>query len=195
MPSKCPKNKIKRKAYTTKKGTHVKATCTKNMGAPGKTPKSKKVLPKLKKGELTTYGYHLKNSAEKREKSLRKAMKHEGNLEVLRRIVVLRTYLKSNPTHYKKLNKDVEYIQEVRAKDKLKGGAKRKTTKKTKKTKKTTNTAVKKRKTTKKMTNPAVKKRKTTKKSTKPVIKRKSALKKRRAYRIKRKIKKVSFRL
>jgi len=49
MPSKCPKGKIRRKAYVTKRGTRVKSTCTTNKGLPGKTPKSRKVLPKLKK--------------------------------------------------------------------------------------------------------------------------------------------------
>jgi hypothetical protein len=106
------------------------------MGAPGKTPKNKRVLPKLKKGELTEYGYHLKNSSEKRERSLRKAMKNEGDLTVLRRVVVLRTYMKANPTYYKKLNKDVEFIQGVRAKNKLKGGARKVVRRRTTKTSK-----------------------------------------------------------
>jgi len=173
MPSKCPKGKIRRKAYVTKRGTKVKSTCTVNKGLPGKTPKNRKVLPKLKKGELTEYGYHLKNSAEKREKSLRKAMKNEGNLEVLRRVVVLRTYMKNEPAKFKKLNKDVEYIQKIRAQNKLKGGGKRKT-----------KTA--KRKTTK---------RKTTGRKKTKTVKRKSALKRKRTFKTKRKVKKVRFRL
>ena len=57
MSKSCPAGKIRRKGYTTKRGTKVSATCTKNMGAPGKTPSSKKVLPKLKEVYLSKYGY------------------------------------------------------------------------------------------------------------------------------------------
>jgi len=116
---KCPKGEILRKAYTRKDGTRVKASCVKDRGLPGKTPKSKKVLPKLKEGLLEKYGYKLSKSFEKRKVALRKAMKNEGNVPVLRRVVVLRTYNKNEPKLFKKLNRDVEFIQEVRAKQKL----------------------------------------------------------------------------
>ena len=118
MSKSCPAGKIRRKGYTTKKGTKVSATCTKNMGAPGKTPSSKKVLPKLKEDYLSKYGYSLSKNAIKREASLRKAMKNEGDLEVLRRVVVLRTYMKNEPSKFRKLDKDVKYIQKLRKENK-----------------------------------------------------------------------------
>jgi len=107
----CPKGKIRKKSYVTKKGTKVRSTCVKNKGVKGKTPSSKKVLPKLKEGLLEKYGYKMANSKEKREKALSKAMEVEGELPVLRRVVVLRTYLKNEPLKFKKLDKDVKYIQ------------------------------------------------------------------------------------
>ena len=119
MSKSCPPGKIIRKGYTTKKGTKVSSTCTKNMGASGKTPERKKVLPKLKEGYLGKYGYSLSNNYKKREASLQKAMKNEGDLEVLRHLVVLRTYMKNEPLKFSKLDKDVKYIQNIRDKNKL----------------------------------------------------------------------------
>ena len=131
MPKSCPSGKIKRKEYTTKRGTKVESTCIKNVGAPGKTPESKKVLPKLKEGYLGKYGYRLANNDTKRKASLHEAMKNEGDLEVLRRVVVLRTYMKNEPLKFKKLDKDVKYIQKIREKNKasVKKTSKKRTTK------------------------------------------------------------------
>lgn len=116
----CPLGKIERKGYTTKKGTKVLSTCVKDMRPPGKTPLNKKVLPKLKEGYLGKYGYSLSNSSTKREESLLKAMKKEGELEVLRHVVVLRTYMKNEPLKFNKLDKDVKFIQKIRDKTKIK---------------------------------------------------------------------------
>jgi len=113
MPKSCPAGKIKRNGYTTERGTKVATTCTKNMSTPGKTPSNKKVLPKLKEGYLSKYGYSFSKNDTKRETSLRKAMKNEGDLEVLRRVVLLRTYMKNEPLKFQKLDKDVKYIQKL----------------------------------------------------------------------------------
>ncbi len=52
----CKPGKIRRKGYTRKDGTHVKSGCVKDTGKRGKTPASKKVLPKPKKGDLSCRG-------------------------------------------------------------------------------------------------------------------------------------------
>lgn len=111
---KCPTNKIVRKSYTTKKGTKVKATCVPDKGAKGKS--KSRVLPKLKKGELTFYGYDLSDSFEKRKVALKKSTKRYGSLPVLRKLVVLRTYNKNQPKYYKKYDRDVKFVQELRKK-------------------------------------------------------------------------------
>jgi hypothetical protein len=136
----CPKGEIRRnsytrKAYVTSKGKKVsakkvKSTCVPNKGLPGKTPANKKVLPKLKEGMLTEYGYKLANNAEKRKTSLKKAIKNEGSLPVLRRVVVLRTYDKNDPKLFSKLDKDVKFIQTLREKEKNKLTKKTTTSKK-----------------------------------------------------------------
>ena len=115
---KCLKKQIVRSAYTKKNGTKVKASGTKNKGLPGKTPKSKKVLPKLKHGLLSQYGYHLNKTIAIRERAIKKAIKDEGSLPVFKHLVVLRTYYKNNPPLFKKLNRDVKYVQSLRKKTK-----------------------------------------------------------------------------
>lgn len=52
----CKPGKIRRKGYTRKDGTRVKSGCVKDTGKRGKTPASKKVLPKPKKGDLSCGG-------------------------------------------------------------------------------------------------------------------------------------------
>jgi len=65
VEKKCPRGQILRKGYTRKaykrggkliKATKIKPACIKDRGAKGKTPSSKKVLPKLEKGSLSKYG-------------------------------------------------------------------------------------------------------------------------------------------
>jgi len=75
------------------------------------------IPPKLKEGLLEKYGYKLLKNAQTRERALEKAIRGEGSLLVLRRVVVLRTYQKNNPSMFRKLDKDVKYIQKVREKN------------------------------------------------------------------------------
>ena len=63
------------------------------------------------KGFLSEKGYSLKNSSEMRKKSLRRASKEKGILPVLRHLNAIRTLQKSNPENFKKLDKDVKFIQ------------------------------------------------------------------------------------
>ncbi len=120
MPEKssCPKGTIERVGYeynkTNKKnGTHVKVgkTCVPDKGKPGKGPKLIP-MPKEDEGLLTTYGYSLKDSHEKRIKALKKANVNEDELKVLRHVNALRTLQKSNERYYNKLNKDFKWLQD-----------------------------------------------------------------------------------
>lgn len=115
-----------RKAYSKKDGTHIKGTyvkesCTKNMGAPGKTPASKKVLPKIKdKGALTQFGYKESDSFGNRKKALCKAIKKEGALKIQRHIGLIRNYAKNEPKRHALLTKDFEYVRSIRIMEKKK---------------------------------------------------------------------------
>ena len=109
---KCKSGKILRKAYTTKKGVKVKASCIKDQGKKGKGPKT---LPKIKTYmSLGEYGYELKKSFEKRKTALRKAIKVYGVIKIIKRLSLIRNYSKSNKTNYNKYTKDIEYLQSLK---------------------------------------------------------------------------------
>jgi hypothetical protein len=133
----CSKNQIlrrgsvrksyRRKSYKRLNGTTVPAvnigpsrmasTCIKDIGNKGHGPY---ILPKLNpKVSLSKFGYSLNKSAIVRKKSLKKASKKYGTLEVLRRTNLIRNYTKSVPDNYKKLSADVEYMKNIYAKEKL----------------------------------------------------------------------------
>ena len=105
---KCPKGKIMRKGYTTKRGVRVRPTCVKDMGKPGKGKK----LFTLKRGELSKYGYAIKNSQESRRKALKKAMKKFEYATMIRKLNALSILFKNTqPKYYNKLRSDMKWIQ------------------------------------------------------------------------------------
>jgi len=89
----CPRGQILRKGYTRKaytrkdgtrvKAVRVKANCILDKGLPGKGPK---VIPKLRKGLLTQYGYHATDTVAKRHLALDKAVKAYGGASVIRKL-------------------------------------------------------------------------------------------------------------
>lgn len=117
MTIRCPNGHIVRKSYTRKtksgKTVRVPATCVKDKGRKGKTPKSQRVLPKLKKGGLGKYGYsNVKNlAAGVRRKALEKGIKKEGYAPIVRRLNVIRTYNKNNLQLFKIFDSDMKWIQ------------------------------------------------------------------------------------
>jgi hypothetical protein len=115
----CKRGYIRRKSYIRKDGTKVKSTCIKDLGKPGRTPKREKVLPKLKPGKLSKFGYETKKPAKDRRRALMKASKNPKTkklskkkmLSNSRRLVVLKNYTKrSNPSAYKKYNADANWL-------------------------------------------------------------------------------------
>ena len=113
--SKCPKGMIERVGYTFKKKTSkkqikVKSVCIKDQGKSGKGPKLD-ILPKYDVGLLSDFGYSLHDTFEMRIKALKKAIKNNNELKILRHVNALRTLFKSNEKYYNKLNKDLKWIQ------------------------------------------------------------------------------------
>jgi len=120
----CSKGEIvrdgyKRKAYTRSDGVRVRATyvpasCVPDKGKPGKTPKSKKVLPKPVKGNLSKYGYSdVKNtSAAIRHAALKRAVKDAGYATIVRRVNLVANYNKfSNPRVHDIMRRDIRWMQ------------------------------------------------------------------------------------
>lgn len=110
VTNKCSKGQILKKGYTTKKGSKVAPTCIKDRGKPGKGPELFKISKK-DEGLLGDYGYELKISHEKRVKAIKKSIKKNGALKILRYLNAIRTLNKSNDKYYKKLDRDVKWIQ------------------------------------------------------------------------------------
>lgn len=116
---------IRRSSYTRKsyirkdgvkvKGSKVKSSLIKDRGQKGK---GKKLFEVKDKGFLSEKGYGLKKSDSARQTSLRKASKEKGSLSVLRHLNAIRTLQKSNPENYKKLDKDVKFVQKEYKKEK-----------------------------------------------------------------------------
>jgi hypothetical protein len=112
---KCPNGMIERVGYnfkrkTSKKKIMVKSVCIKDKGKPGKGPKLD-ILPEKDIGILSNYGYSLHDTHEERVKALKRAMKHNKELKILRHVNALRTLFKSNEKYYNKLDKDLKWIQ------------------------------------------------------------------------------------
>jgi hypothetical protein len=115
----CKRGYIRRKAYTRRDGTKVKSTCIKDLGKPGRTRKRDRVLPKLKPGELSKFGYETKKPSKDRRRALLRASKNPRTKKLSakkmlansRRLVVLKNYTKrSNPNAYKKYNADSNWL-------------------------------------------------------------------------------------
>jgi hypothetical protein len=124
MAKKCPPGQIlvkgsSVKSYVRADGVRVKASkraayCVPDKGAKGKTPASKKVLPKLKEGALAKYGLHdLEHmTVTDRMKGYEKAVKAEGYASLVARLNVLANYTKkSNPKFHKLVRADMERIK------------------------------------------------------------------------------------
>ena len=119
MPSKCPKGKILRSAYTRADGIHVKSTCIRDTGKPGKTSAAAKVLPKPTPGALTKYGYHnVKHTlASVRRAALTKGVKDAGYATIIRRVNLIANYNKlSDPRVHKIMRSDIAWMQKNLAK-------------------------------------------------------------------------------
>lgn len=122
------KRYIRRRGYTRSDGTKVRSAWVPDKGAPGKTPKRKRVLPKLKENGLGRFGYKLRGNRLSRRRAISAAMKSEGGLPIIRRLVVLRSYHKRSP-YFGKLDRDVKYAQEKYVKRSVRRTVKRRVAK------------------------------------------------------------------
>jgi hypothetical protein len=114
-PKQCNKGQILKVGYSyvkkqTGKKINVSSTCITDKGKPGKGPKLI-TIPDYDIGLLSKYGYALANSHEERIKALKRAIKHNSELKILRHLNALRTLFKSNIKMYNKLDRDLKWIQ------------------------------------------------------------------------------------
>ena len=90
----------------------MKSSCIKDRGSPGKGPK---IIPPLKKGKLSKYGYtDLKDKTnDERHAALKKAVKSAGAEPTLHRVIALMVLNKSRPALHKKLQNDVDWMHDT----------------------------------------------------------------------------------
>lgn len=130
----CPEGEIKRKAYTRKsytlrsgsrvRSTSVKAKCIKDRGYRSRLFQLKTGtlgIGKLRKGELSSFGYSPDASEQKRHKALRDASKKYTSLSVLRKLNALMVYNKrTQPEHSAVYQQDREYVSKIHQNEKSK---------------------------------------------------------------------------
>lgn len=114
LGARCPTGKIWRDPYSYNregKKVKVKGDCVDDQGTPGKTPESKKTLPKPKAGKL--FGWKADLPATERRKALKKATSSSGCRAVISRMNMERGYTKNtSPSTYNKLVADWEWLRE-----------------------------------------------------------------------------------
>ena len=69
-------------------------------------------IPLEDKGILGNYGYNLKEKHEDRIKALKKAFKENSHLKILRHLNAIITLQKSNDINFRKLDKDMKWLQQ-----------------------------------------------------------------------------------
>jgi hypothetical protein len=110
---------ILKKGFTTKKGkrfphkinlTHVGPACVKDLGLPGK---GKQSIGPLRKGELSKYGYSMRETEETRHRALRKSIEEYGALGVYRKLdAVAKLTERTIPDASKIYSKDRNWIKQ-----------------------------------------------------------------------------------
>ena len=116
---KCRRGSISRRGYTyikksNRKKYRVKSTCVKSKGIRSKGKKSKRVLPSLRKGALTKYGYSLSNTEMKRHTALKKALKVYGYSSLVKKLNAVKLLTKNtSPKNSKIYGKDLKWIQKL----------------------------------------------------------------------------------
>jgi hypothetical protein len=106
----CRKGQIVRRSFTTKRGKRVPPACVKDAGAPGKTPKSKRVLPVPEPGFLK--GWRKVLPDKKRHKIIKDVNAAEGCASTIRRLNLLANYTKrTSPETYRKARADMAWVR------------------------------------------------------------------------------------
>jgi len=119
----CPVGMVKRKGYVRRAfvratgskvhGSKVATTCIPDRGSKGRAWKLKNKtlgIGKLKKGELTQFGYSVKSPARTRHSAIKKAVKKYGKVTIERKLNALAVYnSKKNPKMAAEFKQDSLY--------------------------------------------------------------------------------------
>jgi hypothetical protein len=106
----CGSGQIRRKAFTTRRGTRVSATCIRDLGKPGRGPK---LIPPLNAGKLRAYGYSTTIGPTSRRAALRRAMRMYGRNSVLRKLNAVKVLTRNtNPRISAVFGRDLAWVQQ-----------------------------------------------------------------------------------
>ncbi len=107
--------KIRRRGYTRKNGTKVRARMIKDVGAPGKWRARHMGAPgigKLKQGDLKAVGYNVNASATRRHAAVKKAVKKYGRNSTIRKLNAVAVYTRrTSPKKSRTFKSDMKYVQ------------------------------------------------------------------------------------
>jgi hypothetical protein len=116
----CPKGSISRLSYKKSVGgreIRVRSGCVKSKGLRSRGKRTKRVLPSLKKGSLTKYGYSVHNSAELRHKALKKALKEYGYSSLIKKLNAVKILTKNtHPSTSRIYGQDIKFLQNMNPK-------------------------------------------------------------------------------
>ena len=115
LPVSAGRRTIRRRAYTRKNGTRVRARMVRDMGAPGKWQYEHMGAPgigKLKEGPLAAVGYSVSKKTSTRRKAVDEAVKRYGKLSTLRKLNAVAVYTRrTSPAKSRAFKSDVKYVQ------------------------------------------------------------------------------------
>lgn len=106
---------IRRKAYTTRRGTRYAARMIRDVGAPGKWRAEHMGAPgigELKEGALSSVGYSSSAKTATRRKAVDRAIKKYGKLSTLRKLNAVAVYTRrTSPAKSRVFKADMKYVQ------------------------------------------------------------------------------------
>lgn len=106
----CPRGMVLRKGYTRADGARVGPACVPDVGKPGKTPPSGKVLPKPEAGRLRGWSKDL--PADLRRGILREVAQADGCATAIRRLNLLANWTKTtSPETSSKARSDMRWLR------------------------------------------------------------------------------------
>lgn len=108
--SRCPAGYIMKRAYKTQAGIHVSRGCVPDVGKPGKTPASARILPKPEAGGLRGWNHTL--TAPERRAALRRITAKDGCGTAIRRLNLLANFTKkTSPQTHRLAREDMQWLR------------------------------------------------------------------------------------
>ena len=119
---KCKSRSISRRSYkyikkSTGKEVKVRASCVKSRSLRSRGINPRKVLPTLKGGSLTQYGYKVHESSSARHEALKKALEAYGYSRLIKKLNAVRLLNENaQPKNAKIYDSDMKYVRKLAGK-------------------------------------------------------------------------------